>query len=301
VACGTKIVPGPTSQPAPSESDEAAPLRDDEEPEEATPPSEFDAETPTAGAPASEPPEEVESIPVPDDIMSGLVARGQQLALEDQYVKSKSVSDDLIENLSEAATNGSSPLEELIDTYVNERSEQERLEGLHESGEVSDDVYDRLTREYDDKLTRMDEKIREGVTTLRAYQVHLRAELVKTEEELETAETKEEVGDEETDVEERQATLTDQIQRLRWAIAAATHILEKEAALHGEPASRFEVSETTVASAGSEDGGKPVSVKPSTTRPPKPSVDVEAGKICPSCGGVTAANMRFCVHCGSRI
>jgi chromosome segregation ATPase len=234
-------------------------------------------------------------------MMSGLVARGQQLSLEDQYTKAKSVSDDLIENLSEAATNGSIPLEELIDSYINERTEQERLEGLHESGEVSDRVYDRLTQEYDDKLSRMDEKIREGVTTLRSYHAHLRAELAKTEEELETIEAKKEAGDEETDLEDRKASLAEQSQRLRWAVAAAAHILDREAALRGEPTSRFEVSETTVTGTGSEEAGKPVVVKPSTTPASKASADAEAGKICPSCGRVTAPNTKFCVHCGSRV
>ena len=168
------MVPGTTSEPASPETEEAAPSREDEESTEASPPSEFDAETPSASLPATAPTEEIEPITVPDDIFSSLVARGQQLALEDQYAKTKTASDDLIENLSEAATSSSIPLEELIDTYVSERSEQERLEGLHESGEVSDHVYDRLTREYDDKLTGMDDKIQEGVTTFRGYHAYLR-------------------------------------------------------------------------------------------------------------------------------
>jgi len=300
VACGAKVVPGATTEPASPETEEAAPSREEEESSEASPPSEFDAETPAASVPATEPTEEIEPIPVPDDILTSLVARGQQLALEDQYTKTKAASDDLIENLSEAATSSSIALEELIDTYVSERSEQERLEGLHESGEVSDRVYDRLTREYDDKLTGMDEKIQGGVATFRGYDAYLREEEGKAEEELETIETKREVGDED-DVEDRHATLTKQIQRLRYAIAAVAHILDKEAALHGEPASRFEVSETTVGSAGAEEAAKPVEAKPSVTRTPKPPADVEAGKICPACGHVTASNTKFCTYCGSRI
>jgi len=240
-------------------------------------------------------------MPVPDDILSSLVARGQQLALEDQYTKTKTASDDLIENLSEAATSSSIALEELIDTYVSERTEQERLEGLHESGEVSDHVYDRLTREYDDKLTGMDDRIQEGVATFRGYHAYLRAELAKTEEALETIEVQKKAGDEEGDVEDRQTALTNEIERLRYAIAASAHILDKEAALHGEPASRFEVSETTVGSAGVEEAAKPGGAKPSAPSVPKPTVDVEAGKICPACGRVTASNTKFCIHCGSRV
>lgn len=301
MACGAEVVPGTTSELTSPEAEEAPPPREDEESAEASPPSELDAEGPAVTAPTSEPAEEIESIPVPDGILTSLVARGQQLALEDQYTKTKSASDDLIENLSEAATNGSIPLEELIDTYVNERSEQERLEGLHESGEVSDRVYDRLTREYDNKLTGMDEKIQEGVATFRGYQTYLREELAKTEEELETIEAKREVGDEEGDVEDRQATITKQAQRLRYAVAAAAHILEREAALHGEPASRFEVNETTVGSASTEEAAKPASSKSSARSAPKPTADVEAGKICPACGRVTASNTKFCTYCGSRI
>jgi hypothetical protein len=294
------VVPGATAERTPPETEEAAPSREDEESSEASPPSEFDAESPAASVPAAEPTEEIGSIPVPDDILTNLVARGQQLALEDQYTKTKAASDDLIENLSEAATSSSISLEELIDSYVSERSEQERLEGLHESGEVTDRVYDRLTREYDDKLTGLDDKIQEGVATFRGYHTYLREELAKAEEELETVETKREVGDE-GDVEVRQTTLPKQIQRLRYAIAAVAHILNKEAALHGEPVARFEVSETTVDSAGAEEAAKPVETKPSTTRKPKPTADVEAGKICPACGRVTASNTKFCTYCGGRI
>ena len=275
-------------------------MRENEDSAEASPPSEFDAQTPAASAPVTESTEEIEAIPVPDDILSSLVARGQQLALEDQYTKTKAASDDLIENLSEAATSSSIPLEELVDTYVSERSEQERLEGLHESGEVSDRVYDRLTGEYDDKLTGMDDKIQESLATFRGYHAYLREELAKTEEELETIETKRELDDE-GDIEDHQAALTKQTQRLRYAIAAAAHILAKEAALHGEPASRFEVSETTVGSASAEEAAKPAGAKPSATRTPKPTADVEAGKICPACGRVTASNTKFCIHCGSRV
>lgn len=287
-------------EPASPETEEAAPSRENEESTEASPPSEFNVETPAASVPATAPTEEIEPIAVPDDILTSLVARGQQLALEDQYTKTKTASDDLIENLSEAATSSSIPLEELIDTYVSERSEQERLEGLHESGEVSDRVYDRLTREYDDKLTGMDDKIQEGAATFRSYHAYLRAELAKTEEERDTIEAKREVGDE-GDVEDRQATLRKQIQRLRCAIAAAVHILGKEAALHGQPASRFEVSETTVGSAGAEEAPKPTGAKSSATRTPKPTADVEAGKICPACGRVTPSKTKFCTYCGSRI
>jgi RNA polymerase subunit RPABC4/transcription elongation factor Spt4 len=299
--CGSKVVPGPPSEPARSAENQGADLEEDEEPAEISPPSEFDSEASDEATPPSEETEETEATPVPDEMLTSLVARGQQLDLENKCAETGSVSEDLIDDLSEAATNASIPLEELIDSCVNERSEQERLEGLRRTGEVSDRVFDRLTQEYDSKLADMDGKIREGVTTFRGYQAYLREEFAGKEDELETIKAKREVGDEEADAEDHEATLTKEAQRLRCAMAAITHVLDKAAAMHGPPASRFEVSETTVGATSPDEAPRTVAAKPASTRTTKPTADVEAGKVCPACGRVTTPNTKFCIYCGSRV
>ena len=106
--------------------------------------------------------ETVDPIPVPSEVLASLMARGRQLTLEEEYAKNGAKSDQLLAELSKAAGDSDFALENLIDTYINERAELDRLEGLHKKGEVSERVYERLLKEYEEKLEKMDEEIKKG-------------------------------------------------------------------------------------------------------------------------------------------
>ena len=40
---------------------------------------------------------------------------------------------------------------------------------------------------------------------------------------------------------------------------------------------------------------------PKPTSSPEVTPDVEAGKICPTCGQLTSTDAKFCVHCGNEL
>lgn len=245
-----------------------------------------------------------EAIPVPAEVLGQLIARGHQLALEEQYAKSGKDSEELLESLGDTAERGIHPLEELLDTYIRELSEQERLEALQEKGEVSDKVYDRLNQEYNEKLSRMDEEIQTGIATIKGYLVQLRSDQIATQDQLETLEASIQIGDIEGDAENQRATLTEKIQRLSYAIAAVQHIIIKEASLSGAPPTRFEVTETSptdlaMEKTESDEISESIEPEPESPGSSKPSTDTEAGKICVQCGQVTGSDSKFCVHCGS--
>ncbi len=150
-----------------------------------------------------------EPITVPTKVLASLMARGRQLKLEEEYANNGSISDKLLEELSQAAADSDFELEELIDSYINERGELERLEALHEKGEVSERVYDRLTKEYEEKLDRMDDQIKKGAIQLQGYQAQIQFDHAEVKEELETINARLLIGDEDTEVSEKQkATLT---------------------------------------------------------------------------------------------
>ncbi len=253
--------------------------------------------------------EDVEPLPIPTEILGQLIARGHQLSLEEEYAKTGNDSDQLLEDLSEAAGNSSYPLEELIDTYINERSEVERLDQLHESGEVSERVYERLTKEYDEKLEKIDKEIQDGVEILKGYFAQLRLDFAKAKDDLETIEARIQIGDVEEDPTAQKEKLTEKLKRLSYALTATQHILNKEAMMRGAPPIRFAITETTLTDAGLdktqsieevEDSKPAESVQPETQTDEARSLqeDAESGKICNSCGRVTASDAKFCIHCG---
>jgi hypothetical protein len=236
------------------------------------------------------------------------MARGRQLTLEEEYVKNGVESDQLLDELSKAAGDSNFKVEDLIDTYINERTEQDRLESLHEKGEVSKRVYERLKKEYDEKLSKMDEEIQQGMVQLRGYQAQIKLDHTKTTDDLETLKARLVIGDDVADGEEQRAKLTDKAERLNYALIATEHIIKKESTMRNGPITRFEVTEKTltdteIASLKPEPEEEPSKEpKDSESEPAaesKPSQpDAEAGKICTNCGRVTASDARFCVHCG---
>jgi hypothetical protein len=246
------------------------------------------------------------------------MARGRQLALEEEYVKNGAESDKLLEELSQAASDSDFELEELIDTYINERSELERLESLREKGEVSERVYDRLVKEYDDKLTRIDDQIKKGITQLQSYQVQMKLDHAEAKEELETLKTRHLIGDDEAKGAGDVDKVSEKATRLNYALIASEYILKKESAMRNGPLTRFEVTETTVADSKvtSTDESEEVEVikseenaeealqektKGSESTPSQPAEDSESGKICPQCGRVTASDAKFCIHCAASL
>ncbi|MFX1317920.1 MAG: zinc-ribbon domain-containing protein [Promethearchaeota archaeon] len=254
----------------------------------------------------------VEPITVPTKVLASLMARGRQLVLEEEYANNGSVSDKLLEELSQAAADSDFELEELIDSYINERGELERLEDLHKKAEVSERVYDRLTKEYEEKLEGMDEQIKNGVLQLQGYQAQVQLDHAEVKEELDTLNARLLIGDEDAEVnEKRKTTLTEKADRLHYALLACEHILKKESAMRNGPITRFEVKETTVADSklSPSISDEEVEVIESTEAPEEPESvtetpksrqqDAEAGKICANCGRVTASDARFCVHCGA--
>lgn len=273
--------------------------------------------TNVAEATSSKPVTAVKPIPVPAKVLASLMARGRQLALEEEYVKHGSESDELLEELSQAASDSDFELEELIDTYINEHSELERLESLHKKGEVSERVYDRLVKEYDDKLSRMDEQIKEGITQLQSYQAQIHLDHAEAKEELDTLKTRHLIGDDEIKGASDEDKVSEKTTRLNYALIACEYILKKESAMRNGPLTRFEVTETTVAdskvtSTESEDV-KVIKSKEKVEEEPKeevkgsestssqPAEDSESGKICPQCGRVTASDAKFCIHCAATL
>ncbi len=253
---------------------------------------------------ATEPSSGYEPIPVPAKALSQLVARGKQLALEKGYTGKQDGDEKVIKRLSEAEKDGGFPLEDIVDTYIRERGEQERLEGLLESGEVTERVYSRLSKEYDERLLDLEEKIRVGRATLLGYLAKLRSDLKDVEEELDTIETRAQIGDEK-DLGSKQKKLTKKIQKLQLAITAGVHILNKESAISGGTPIRFEISERTLGEPIEEEtetsDEDSTDEKAGSTPKEKPAVDIEGGKICPKCGVVTAPSAKFCTKCGQKI
>jgi len=230
---------------------------------------------------------------VPSEALEALIARGRQLILEEQYAQSGEASEDLLSGISEAAVQASYPLEDLIDTYIQERSEQEKLEELHENGEVSDRVYDKLSQEYHDKLTKLDQEIQKETSILRSYLSQLHSDLNQAQQDLEALEVRIRIGDAEGNPQEDKRKLTEKIRRLRYAITAAQHILAKGDALYGAPPPRFQIMETPIQS--SETGEEPS--EENTAPQPQP----EAGKICPHCGAVSKPGSKYCISCGEKL
>ncbi|MFX1244596.1 MAG: DUF3086 domain-containing protein [Promethearchaeota archaeon] len=252
----------------------------------------------------------VEPIPVPSDVLASLMARGRQLAIEEEYAANGAESDALLDELSQAAADSEFELEELIDTYINERAELERLESLHEKGEVTERVYDRLREEYNEKLNGFDEKIQTGVQQLQGYLAQILQDYAQIQDELETTKARELIGDDESPLENQKSKMEDKANRYNYAITAARHILKKESTMRNGPISRFEVTETTLSDAKikttpsklekpSEPKGKETSKPEETDTASSPQPDAEAGKICNICGRITASDAKFCVHCGS--
>jgi hypothetical protein len=246
-------------------------------------------------------------IPVPKEALSQLVARGKQLAIEKEYTGKQKGDDKIIKSLSEAEKDGGYPFEEIVDTYIQERGEQERLEGLLESGEVTERVYSRLSKEYDEKLLDLEEKIKVGRATLLGYLAKLQNDLKDAEEELDTIETRMKVDDQE-DLKSKQKKLVKRIQKLQFAITAAVHILNKDSAISGGTPIRFEISERTLGDPVTEkpessdtESGTSSTEKTESASPKEPASDLEGGKICPKCGVVTAPEAKFCTKCGQKI
>jgi RNA polymerase subunit RPABC4/transcription elongation factor Spt4 len=268
------------------------------------------------GAP-SKPVTAVKPIPVPAKVLASLMARGRQLALEEEYVKNGTESDELLEELSQAASDSDFELEELIDTYINERSELERLESLHKKGEVSERVFDRLVKEYEVKLTRMDEQIIEGITQLQSYKARIQLDHAEAKEELDTLKTRHLIGDDETKGTSDKDKVSEKTTRLNYAFIACEYILKKESAMRNGPITRFEITETTVAdskvtSTESEDV-KVIKTEEKVEEEPKEEAkdsestssqsaeDSESGKICSQCGRLTASDAKFCIHCAASL
>ncbi|MFX1510255.1 MAG: zinc-ribbon domain-containing protein [Promethearchaeota archaeon] len=260
--------------------------------------------------PTKEPVTAVKPIQVPAKVLASLMARGRQLTLEDELVKNGAESDELLDELSQAAGDSDFELEELIDSYINEKSELDRLEALHQKGEVSERVYDRLAQEYDEKLARMDEQIKEGLTKLQGYHAQIQQDHAEVKEELETLNARLLIGDDEIKDMATKETLTGKAERLNYALLACDHIIKKESAMRTGPITRFEVTETTVAdskvTSSEPEEVEVITSKSKTEEPetpsPKPTTsraDAEAGKICPQCGRVTAADAKFCIHCAA--
>jgi hypothetical protein len=237
------------------------------------------------------------------------MARGRQLTLEEEYVKNGAESDQLLDELSKAAKDSDFALEDLIDNYINERAELERLESLHEKGEVSERVYKRLQKEYEEKLEKMDDGIQKGTVQLQGYQAQIKLDHTGVKEELDTLNARLTIGDDVEDGEKQKQKLTDKAQRLKYALIATKHILQKESTMRNGPITRFEVTETTVADSkvtSLEPEPEPKEKKDSSDQKadksePKPESkqpDAEAGKICTQCGRVTASGAQFCIHCG---
>ncbi len=254
--------------------------------------------------------EAVKPIPVPSNVLASLMARGRQLTLEDEYAENGTASDQLLDELSKAAGDSDFELENLIDTYINERAELERLETLRKKGEVSQRVYDRLVAEYDEKLERMDEQIQTGAEQLQGYYAQIQLDFAQVKDELETINARILIGDEEGDIEGKKTTLAEKAERLNYALIASNHILQKESTMRNGPITRFEVKETTVTDARvTPKEPEPVTPKPSeqeTEEASKPKSssepmqpDAEAGKICNQCGRITTSEAKFCVHCGA--
>ena len=238
-------------------------------------------------------------IPVPAKALSQLVARGKQLAIEKGYTGKQDGDEKIIKRLSEAEKDGGYPLEEIVDTYIRERTEHERLEELLESGEVADRVYSRLSKEYDEKLLDLEEKIKTGRDKLLGYLATLKRDLQKAEENLDGVEARIQSGDEK-ELKDKRKQLKKKIQKLSLAITAAVHILNKESAISGGTPIRFEISEKTLGEPIEEESeGSDGSSSTSSTA--KPTADIEGGKICPKCGVVVSPQMKFCTKCGQKI
>ncbi len=254
--------------------------------------------------------ETIEPIAVPSKVLASLMARGRQLTLEDEYAENGTASNQLLDELSKAAGDSDFELENLIDTYINERAELERLETLKKKGEVSERVYDRLVAEYDEKLERMDEQIQTGVEQLQGYFAQIQLDFVQVKDELETLNARILIGDEEGDIEGKKTTLAEKAERLNYAIIASQHILQKESTMRNGPITRFEVKETTVTDAKvapsepesvTTDTSKEETEEAPESEPSSTSTepDAEAGKICNQCGRITTSKAKFCVHCGA--
>ncbi|MFW9935058.1 MAG: zinc-ribbon domain-containing protein [Candidatus Thorarchaeota archaeon] len=269
-------------------------------------------ESTTASTPTPEP--DVTPISVPAKVLASLMARGRQLVLEEEYAKNGAKSDELFAELSQAAGESDFEVEALVDTYINERGELERLEALHEKGEVSERVYERLMKEYEEKLDRMDEQIKDGILQLQGYLAQIQLDLTAAKEELETLSARLLIGDDEATDEGMKEKLSQKVDRFNYAILACNHILQKESAMRNGPITRFAVTETTVVDSkvvssesidaeSVEDEETEEKVKPKTdsSATPRSSSDSEAGKICPQCGRVTASDAKFCVHCGGSL
>ena len=251
--------------------------------------------------------ETVDPIPVPTEILASLMARGRQLVLEEEYAKNGAKSDKLLDELSKAAADSDFALEDLIDTYINEKAEQDRLEALHKKGEVSDRVYERLLKEYEEKLEKMDEEIQKGTDQLQGYQVQIKLDHAEVKEELETIKARMAIGDDVDEGEKQTAKLTDKAERLNYALIATEHIVKKESTMRNGPLTRFEVTETTVVDSKvtaaepepeEEEDSSDQETDTSESQPESRQPDAEAGKICTQCGRVTASGAQFCIHCG---
>ncbi|MFX1300460.1 MAG: zinc-ribbon domain-containing protein [Promethearchaeota archaeon] len=250
----------------------------------------------------------VDPIPVPSDVLASLMARGRQLVLEEEYAKNGAESDKLLDELSKAAGDSDFALEDLIDTYINERAELDRLESLREKGEVSERVYERLLKEYEEKLEKMDDEIQKGTGQLQGFQAQIRLDHAEVKEALETIKARMAIGDDVDEGEKQKAKLADKVERLNYALIATEHILKKESTMRNGPLTRFEVKETTVAdskvtpveseSEEEEDSSDEETDTPESTID-SGQPDAEAGKICTQCGRVTASGAQFCIHCGS--
>ncbi len=252
--------------------------------------------------------ETVDPIPVPSEVLASLMARGRQLVLEEEYAKNGKESDKLLDELSKAAADSDFALEDLIDTYINERAELERLENLHKKGEVSERVYERLLKEYEEKLEKMDEGIQKGTDQLQGYQVQIKLDHAEVKEELETVKARMAIGDDVDEGEKQTAKLADKAERLNYALIATQHIIKKESTMRNGPLTRFEVKETTVVdskvTAAEPEPEEEESSSDQEINTPEPQAesrqpDAEAGKICTQCGRVTATGAQFCIHCGS--
>lgn len=252
--------------------------------------------------------ETVDPIPVPSDILASFMARGRQLVLEEEYAKNGAKSDKLLDELSKAAGDSDFALEDLIDTYINERAELDRLKTLHEKGEVSERVYERLLKEYEDKLEKMDEEIQKGTDQLKGYQTQITLDHTEVKEELETINARIAIGDDVDEGEKQKAKLADKAERLNYALIATKHILKKESTMRNGPLTRFEVTGTTVVDSKvtapepepeEEEDSSDQETEMTESTPKSRQPDAEAGKICTQCGRVTAPGAQFCIHCGS--
>ncbi len=250
----------------------------------------------------------VDPIPVSSEALASLMARGRQLVLEEEYAKNGIESDKLLDELSKAAADSDFALEDLIDSYINERAELDRLEALHEKREVSERVYERLLKEYEEKLEKMDKEIQKGTDQLQGYQVQIKLDHAKVKEELETIKARMVIGDDVDEGEKQTAKLAEKAERLNYALIATQHILKKESTMRNGPLTRFEVKETTVADSNvtaaepepeEEEDSSDQETDTSEPQPESRQPDAEAGKICTQCGRVTASGAQFCIHCGS--